>query len=98
LLLHSIWVTLIVNADDVAVEELPMLAFSTLHWSEAGIYMCWPVLVPQICGGDFPPGTVTLNASVSQLPILLALRVVEIVMAVLVTGLFRTNVSKSSLS
>ena len=117
-----------------------MLALSTLHWSEAGIYMCcpgvwldkyqiiithihpkviwvsqlskititlWstlffyffsskrsislfphrviihtktqtqetvqqqmvPVLVPHICGGDFPPGTVTPKESVSQLPI-----------------------------
>ena len=57
-----------------------------------------PELVPQMVGGDFPPGTVTLNESVSQLPILLAFIGVAVVMSVAVTGLFITNVSKSSLS
>ena len=31
-----------------------------------------PVFVPQISGGDFPPGVVTVKESVSQFPILFA--------------------------
>ena len=34
--------TLIVKAEVVAVEPLPMLPLRTLHWSLAGTYMCWP--------------------------------------------------------
>ena len=35
----------------VAVLPDPKTADNSLHWSEAGTYMCWPVLVPQITGG-----------------------------------------------
>ena len=51
LLLHSIWVTLMVNADVVAVLALPMFALRVLQLSDAGTYMCSPVLVPQMEGG-----------------------------------------------
>ena len=50
LLLHSMWVTLMVKALVVAVLELPKLAVKMLHWSEEGMYMCSPVLVPQMMG------------------------------------------------
>jgi len=93
LLAHGTWVTFMVNAEVVAVEALPMLAFRVLHWLLAGTYICCPVLVPQIAGGDLPPGTVTLKESVSQLPILFDPIGVEIVTVVAVTGLFNTNVS-----
>lgn len=98
MLLHGTWVTFIVNAEVEAVEALPMFAFRVLHWSLAGMYICWPVLVPQIAGGDLPPGTVTLKESVSQLPTLFAATGVPMVMVVAVTGLFNANVSKSSLN
>ena len=70
---NLMWIiTLIVKAEVDAVEELPMLALRTLHWSLAGMYICWPELLPQITGGAFPPGVVTVKESVSQLPILFA--------------------------
>ena len=50
MLLHSMWVTLMVKAVVVAVLALPKLAVKMLHWSEEGMYMCSPVLVPQIMG------------------------------------------------
>jgi len=102
LLLHSTCVTLIVKAEVEAVEALPMLALRTLHWSLAGMYICCPVLVPQITGGAFPPGVVTVKESVSQLPILLADPSAAVagptVMSEAVTGLLSANVSKSSRS
>ena len=51
MLLHSMWVTLMVKALVVAVLELPKLAVRMLHCSEEGMYMCSPVLVPQMTGG-----------------------------------------------
>ena len=44
---------------DLVAEAGPMMALRSLHWSEAGTYMCCPELIPQILGGAFPPGTVT---------------------------------------
>ena len=44
-------VIFIVYALVVAVLPDPKTADNSLHWSEAGTYMCWPVLVPQITGG-----------------------------------------------
>ena len=40
LLLHSIWVILMVNADAVALLPVPMLALRRLQESEAGTYKC----------------------------------------------------------
>ena len=99
LLLHFTWVTkivliykyfiihiepLIVKAEVVAVVADPKKLVIRLHWSAAGTYMCWPVLVPQIRGGaenifmkifynslpclPWPSGTVTEKKSVSQFP------------------------------
>jgi hypothetical protein len=92
---------LIVNAEVVAVEAVPILALRVLQPVEdAGTYICWPEFVPHMTGGDLPPGTVTPKESVSQFPILVAAPApaAATVMVVMVTGLFRTNVSKSSLS
>ena len=44
---------------DLVAEAVPMMALRSLHWSEAGTYMCCPELIPQILGVAFPPGTVT---------------------------------------
>ena len=42
---------MIVKAEEVAVVADPKKLVIRLHWSAAGTYMCWPVLVPQIRGG-----------------------------------------------
>jgi len=36
------------------------------------MYMCWPVLVPQITGGEDPPGTTTEKLSASHRPLAVA--------------------------
>ena len=48
---HSTIVILIVKALVEAVLELPNVLVRELHWSQAGMYMCSPVLVPHITGG-----------------------------------------------
>lgn len=94
-------VILIVNAPVVAVLELPKELVRTLHWSQAGMYMCSPVFVPHMTGGAFPQGLVTAKVSVWHSPMLLPLPAAvlagPIVIVVTVTGLFSINVSKSSL-
>ena len=40
----------------------------TLHWSEAGTYMCSPVLVPQMVGTVVCPGEDTPKVSTAQVP------------------------------
>ena len=81
MLLQSIWVTLMVKALVDAVLKLPKLAAKLLQEVLlAGIYMCSPVLMPQMIGGaeqakivkilnqvvepPFPPGLDTEKISV----------------------------------
>ena len=80
-------VILMVKALVVAVLELPNELVRTLHWSQAGTYICSPVLVPHITGGaeilvdeftnleksdrPFPQGLETANVSVWHWPRLL---------------------------
>lgn len=52
----------------VVVVPTSTLIVITLQRDEAGTNMCWPVLVPQMMGGEEPPGLLTVKVSVAQSP------------------------------
>jgi len=60
---HWNWVTFICHFLVVVVVPVSMSMLMVLQPEEAGMNMCWPVLYPQITGGDGPPGLVTVRVS-----------------------------------
>ena len=60
--------TLICQPLVVEVVAVSMLMLIVLQSGEAGTYMCCPVFVPQMMGGELPPGLVTARVSVRQSP------------------------------
>merc|ERR1712123_475777 len=52
----------------VVVVPTSTLIVITLQRDEAGTNMCCPVLVPQMMGGEEPPGLLTVKVSVAQSP------------------------------
>lgn len=91
----------------VLVLVLPILALNMLQSSDAGTYMCSPVLVPHMVGIALLPGAETPKVSTWQVPPRVktpALPMFPFVLPVVadvencVIGKFRANVSKSSLN
>ena len=87
-MLHSIWETFMLHDLTVEVSVDPMVAVMLWQESEAVMYMCCPLRVPQTMGGFGPVGFEMTRLSLTQLPMV----------PVVVDGADMTKVSKSTLS